>query len=163
MIKGTVFIIQSENEDLQQANISSESFQTFLRDADCILTNLQGLNSDYICNIFVHFTRPLQENCASTMDLDREDATSLQGGSSDVASEAAGRVIATDSTLTLPDENKNGVSNSSSENGLEVDRISPGHGSGGSEGEKEFEPAEMVRVTGEKWLDLDLSSYRKMA
>ena len=83
------------------------------------------------------------------MDLDREDATSLQGGSSDVASEVAGAV--TDSTLALPDENKNGVSNSSSENGLEVDRVSPaGHGSGGSEGEREFEPAEMVRVTREK-------------
>lgn len=90
------------------------------------------------------------------MDLDREDATSLQGGSSDVASEAAGAV--TDSTLALPDENKNGVSNSSSENGLEVDRVSPGHGSGGSEGEREFEPAEMVRVTREKWLGLDLSN-----
>lgn len=78
------------------------------------------------------------------MDLNREDATSLQGGSSDVASEAAGAVTVVHSTLAVPDENKNGESNSSSESGLEVDRVSVGHGSGGSEGEREFEPTEMV-------------------
>ena len=80
------------------------------------------------------------------MDGDREDATSLQGGASDGASEAAGAVTVTDSTLAVPDENKNGESNTSSESGLEVDRVSLGHGSGGSESEKEFEPTEMVRA-----------------
>ena len=80
------------------------------------------------------------------MDLDREDATSLQGGSSDVASEAAGTVAVADSTLAVPDENKNGGSNGSSESGLEVDRVSIGNGSGGSESEKELEPTEMVRI-----------------
>lgn len=80
------------------------------------------------------------------MDLDREDATTLQGGSSDVASEAAGAVTVVDSNLTVPDENKNGGSNSSSESGLEVDRASDGHGSGGSDGEREIEPTEMVRT-----------------
>ena len=81
------------------------------------------------------------------MDLDPEDTTSLQGGSSDVASEAAGSVTMADSSLAVPDEMKNGEYNSSSENGLEVDRVSPpGHGSGGPESEKEFEPAEMVRL-----------------
>lgn len=78
------------------------------------------------------------------MDLDREDGTSLQAGSLDVASEAAGAVTGTDSRLTLPDENKNGGSNSSSESGLEVDRASVGHGSGGSDGEREIEPTEMA-------------------
>ena len=78
------------------------------------------------------------------MDLDREDATTLQGGSSDVASEAAGAVTVVDSNLTVPDENKNGGSYSSSESGLEVDRASVGHGSGGSDGEREIEPTEMV-------------------
>lgn len=77
------------------------------------------------------------------MDLDREDASSLQAGSSDVASEAAGAVTIADSALAVPDENKNGESNSSSESGLEVERVS-GRGSGGSEGEREFEPTEMV-------------------
>ena len=42
------------------------------------------------------------------MDVDREDTTSLQGGSSDVASEVAGAVTGADSTLAVPDENKNG-------------------------------------------------------
>lgn len=79
------------------------------------------------------------------MDGDRGGATSLQGGASDVASEAAGAVTVTDSTLAVPDENKNGELNSS-ESGLEVDRVSLGHGSGGSESEKEFEPTEMVRA-----------------
>lgn len=74
------------------------------------------------------------------MDVDREDASSLQAGSSEVASEAAGA----DSALAVPDENKNGESHSSSESGLEVDRVSVGRGSGGSEGEREFEPTEMV-------------------
>lgn len=79
------------------------------------------------------------------MDLDREEASTLQTGSSDVASEAAGAVTAVDSNLTVPDENKNGGSNSSSESGLEVDRASVGHaGSGGSDGEQEIEPTEMV-------------------
>ena len=78
------------------------------------------------------------------MDLERDDATSLQAGSSDVASEAAGGVTVVDSNLTVPDENKNGGSNSSSESGLEVDRASVGHGSGGSDGEREIEPTEMV-------------------
>ena len=78
------------------------------------------------------------------MDLDREDATSLQVGSSDVASEAAGGVTVMDSSLAVPDENKNGESNASSESGLEVDRASVGHGSGGSDGEREIDPTEMV-------------------
>ena len=78
------------------------------------------------------------------MDLDREEASTLQTGSSDVASEAAGAVTAVDSNLTVPDENKNGGSNSSSESGLEVDRASVEHGSGGSDGEQETEPTEMV-------------------
>jgi len=78
------------------------------------------------------------------MDSEREDATSVQGGSSDVASEAAGAVTMADSTLAVPDENKNGETNSSSESGLEVDRVSLGRGSGGSESEKELDPAEMV-------------------
>jgi len=78
------------------------------------------------------------------MDLDREDATSLQAGSTDVASQAAGAVTVADSNLTVPDENKNGGSNSSSESGLEVDRASVGHGSAGSDGEREIEPTEMV-------------------
>lgn len=80
------------------------------------------------------------------MDLDREDASSLQAGSSDVASEAAGAVTIADPTLAVPDENKNGESNSSSESGLEVDRVSVGRGSGGSEEEREFEPTEMVSL-----------------
>ena len=80
------------------------------------------------------------------MDVDREDTTSLQGGSSDVASEVAGAVTGADSTLAVPDENKNGESNPSSESGLEVDRVSLDNGSGGSESEKEIEPSEMVRI-----------------
>ena len=79
------------------------------------------------------------------MDLDREDAFSLRGGASDVTSEVAGAVILAESSLAVPDENKNGESNSSSESGLEVDRGSVGNGSRGSEGEREFDPAEMVR------------------
>ena len=84
------------------------------------------------------------------MDLDREDASSLKGGVSDVTSEAAGAVILAESSLTVPDENKNGESNSSSESGLEVDRGSVGNGSRGSEGEREFDPAEMVRRISQK-------------
>lgn len=78
--------------------------------------------------------------------LDREDASSLRAAS---ASEAAGAVTMADSTLTVPDENKNGESNSSSESGLEVlevDRVSVGRGSGGSESDRELEPTEMVRI-----------------
>ena len=80
------------------------------------------------------------------MNVDAEDTTSLHGGASDVGSEAAGGVSLAESTLTVPEENKNGVSNSSSESGLEVDRLSLGHGSGASESEKLFEPTEMVRL-----------------
>ena len=72
------------------------------------------------------------------MDFNRE------AGSPDVVSEAAGAVAVVDSNLAVPDENKNGESNSSSESGLEVDRVSVGHGSGGSDGEPEIEPTEMV-------------------
>lgn len=75
--------------------------------------------------------------------LDREDASSLRAAS---ASEAAGAVTMADSTLAVPDENKNGESNSSSESGLEVDRVSVGRGSGGSESDRELEPTEMVRI-----------------
>lgn len=79
------------------------------------------------------------------MDLDREDVASLKGGASDVASEAAGAVTVADSSLLVPDENKNGESHSSSESGLEVDRGSVRNGSRGSESDREFEPTEMVR------------------
>lgn len=94
------------------------------------------------------------------MDLDREDASSLKGGASDVTSEAAGAVILAESSLTVPDENKNGESNSSSESGLEVDRGSVGNGSRGSEGEREFDPAEMVRRVYQKTL---LSTSKSIA
>lgn len=80
------------------------------------------------------------------MNLDGEDVTSVQGGSSEVASEAAGAVTMVDSSLAVPEENKNGESNSSSESGLEVDRVSLGRDSGASESEKELDPAEMVRA-----------------
>ena len=80
------------------------------------------------------------------MNLDQEDTTSLHGGTSEFGSEAAGAVSLAESTLTVPDETKNGVSHSSSESGLDVDRLSLGHGSGLSESERVFEPTEMVRV-----------------
>ena len=78
------------------------------------------------------------------MNLDLEDEISLHGGTSEVGSEAAGAVSVSESLLTVPDENKNGLSNSSSETGVEVDRSR--HGSGASESEKVLEPTEMVRV-----------------
>lgn len=80
------------------------------------------------------------------MNLDQEDEISLHGGASEVGSEAAGAVSVSESLLTVPDENKNGLSNSSSETGVEVDRSFLRHGSGASESEKVFEPTEMVRV-----------------
>lgn len=80
------------------------------------------------------------------MNLDGEDVTSVQGGPSEVASEAAGTATMVDSSLAVPEENKNGESNSSSESGLEVDRVSLGRDSAASESEKELDPAEMVRA-----------------
>lgn len=84
------------------------------------------------------------------MNLDQEDTTSLHGGTSEFGSEAAGAVSLAESTLTVPDENKNGVSHSSSESGLDVDRLSLGHGSGLSESERVFEPTEMVPLIKER-------------
>lgn len=80
------------------------------------------------------------------MNLDQEDEISLHGGASEVGSEAAGAVSVSESLLTVPEENKNGVSNSSSETGVEVGGSFLGRGSGVSESGKVFEPSEMVRV-----------------
>ena len=81
------------------------------------------------------------------MDRSREDATSLHGGASENTSEAAGVVNTVDSMLVDAERSKIGDSNGSSESGLEADRSSVGRGSGGgSYGERELEPAEMVRL-----------------
>ena len=76
-----------------------------------------------------------------SMDNDREDTVSIAASNAGDGSEGT---LAADSVLAIPERSKNGES-TSSESGVDVDKASVGRGSGGSEGEKDVEPVDMVR------------------